>query len=130
MKHSGTWRAAGGHTHAASMGMPIVRLVVNAGYEAQLSKLISRLRTEKSVPTALSLSLWCSSDNISEEWFASSYEYWVNGIAFEVRLRRHFGRRFSSVGTISKSFIYRISVVLRDLLRSCRDGRITSSDVC
>lgn len=34
------------------------------------------------------MSLWCSSENLSNQWFASNHELWAKHIDFEVRLRR------------------------------------------
>lgn len=81
-KHWGDRGDADGYTHTAFIDMPFVRSFKKASYKAKLSELIGRLRKENAVPTELSLLLWCGSDNLSDAWFASNYQYWVRDIYF------------------------------------------------
>lgn len=75
------------------MEMVLVRSVDGAGYEAKLSELIGGLHAERSILTEPSLSSWCSSDKLSDEWSASTHEYLVNDIDFEVRPLRDSARK-------------------------------------
>lgn len=92
-KFWGGRRDADGYTHGALMYMPFVRSVEEAAYEVKLNEVISRLHEEGSVLTGPSLSLWCDSGSLSNEWSASNCQYWAKQMDVNVRLRRHAGHR-------------------------------------
>lgn len=91
-----------GYNQFAFMDMSFVSLLVRADYEAKWSELIRVLYEEYLVPTEPLLSLWCGSNNLSDDSLASNYEYWANDIDFEVFLCRQAGhnRKFLSNCTL------------------------------
>lgn len=57
-----------------------------------ISLSIGRLREKGSAQTEASLSAWCESDKLSDEWFESNHEYSTRAIDIEICHCRNAGQ--------------------------------------